>query len=153
MLLRQAYAHTLRFLRERKGLKQLDLAGRIDASYISRLERGDNAVTIETSESLSAALDVAPLALLALVHSAKQGVPAKAALEQAMQELKQLGLLDECLPVGQTEPVHPSLARGLETTKAVQALKADGVSQADAARILKLSTSTVGRHWNRPFSS
>lgn len=149
MQLRKAYAYTLRFLRDRKGLTQLELAGTVDASYISRLEHGNSAVTIETNESLANALEIGPMALLALVHGAKEGGSAGEILRQATEELQRLGVLDSRIPIDQAAPLHPQLAKGVETTKAVQALKADGLSQAEIARTLNLSTSTVGRHWHR----
>lgn len=149
MQLRRAYANTLRFLRERKGLNQLELAGAVDASYISRLEHGESAVTIETNESLAEALEITPLAVLALVHGAKRGVSAREMLKQASEELQRLELMDSLIPTDQDGPMHPQVAKGMETTKAVQALKANGLSQAEIARELNLSTSTVGRHWHR----
>lgn len=149
MLLRNAYALTLRLLRARKGLKQLDLSAEVDASYVSRLERGASAVTIETSGSLASALGIAPLTLLALAHGAQRGVSAKEVLAQAVEELKQLELYDASMPADQAEPTHPLAAKGVETTRAVLALKADGMTQAEVARALKLSTSTIGRHWLR----
>ncbi|WP_016771174.1 MULTISPECIES: helix-turn-helix domain-containing protein [Pseudomonas] len=149
MQLRRAYANTLRFLRERRGLNQLELAGAVDASYISRLEHGESAVTIETNEALAEALEIGPLAVLALVHGAKRDVSAREMLKEAAEELERLELLDSLIPIDQDGPLHPQVAKGVETTKAVQALKADGLSQAEVARALSLSTSTVGRHWHR----
>ncbi|MBH8614351.1 helix-turn-helix domain-containing protein [Pseudomonas mohnii] len=149
MQLRRAYANTLRFLRERKGLNQLELAGAVDASYISRLEHGQSAVTIETNEALAEALEIGPLAVLALVHGAKSSGSAREMLKEATEELERLELLDCQIPIDQGGPLHPQVAKGVETTKAVQALKADGLSQAEVARALNVSTSTVGRHWHR----
>ncbi len=150
MLLRDAYALTLRLLRKNKGFKQQDLSAGVDTSYVSRLERGERAVTIETNDSVAQGLRIAPLTLLALAHGAQRGVSAKEVLEEAIRELDELKLFDVQLRMEQAELTHPQAAKGIETTKAVHALKATGLNQLEVARALNISSSTVGRHWNRP---
>ncbi|OLU30656.1 helix-turn-helix transcriptional regulator [Pseudomonas sp. PA27(2017)] len=149
MLLRDAYALTLRLLRKNKGFKQQDVSAGVDASYVSRLERGERAVTIEANDSVARGLQVAPLTLLALAHGAQRGGSAKEVLEEAVRELRELDLFDVQLDAEQAELTHPQAAKGIETTKAVLALKAKGLNQLEVARVLNLSTSTVGRHWRR----
>lgn len=149
MLLRDAYALTLRLLRKNKGFKQQDLSAGVDASYVSRLERGERAVTIETNHAVAQGLQIAPLALLALTHGAQRGVSAREVLEEAVRELDELKLFDVPLRAEQAELTHPQAAKGIETTKAVLALKATGLNQLEVARVLNLSKSTVGRHWYR----
>lgn len=150
MLLRDAYALTLRLLRKNKGFRQQDLSAGVDTSYVSRLERGERAVTIEANDSVARGLQIAPLTLLALAHGAQRGVSAREVLEEAVRELNELKLFDVQLDADQAELTHPQAARGVETTKAVHALKAKGLNQLEVARALNLSSSTVGRHWYRP---
>ena len=60
MNIRQTIGWNLRHLRVAKGLSQerLALASGIDRSYVGRVERGSENVTVNTLEALSAALDV-----------------------------------------------------------------------------------------------
>lgn len=152
MQLRKAYADLLRLVRSKNGLKQLDLASKLDASYISRLESAQSSVTLEASESIAEMLQLEPISLLALAYAIKLGVTPRELLKQANDELDRLSYLDSYLAEELSEPIHPQIAKGVETTQAVQALRARGASQAEAARQLGISTSTVGRHWNRKTS-
>ena len=64
------YGRAIRIIRTARGLSQKDLARRakIDASYVSILERGTRAPTTRTLEALAEALH-APLYLLLLIAS------------------------------------------------------------------------------------
>jgi transcriptional regulator with XRE-family HTH domain len=149
MQLRQAYADVLLLLRSKKGLKQLDLATKLDASYISRLERGHSSVTLEASESIAEMLELQPVSLLLLAYAVKLGTTPRELLAQVSLELDRSAYMDADLAHELSAPIHPQIAKGIETTRAILALKAQGVSQAEAARRLGISTSTIGRHWNR----
>lgn len=149
MLLRQALADALLLLRSRKGVTQRMLALQLDASQISRLERAQSAATLESVELLADALGIQPLTLITLVYSIKAGSTPQDALRLASEELGQHDYLDNLVSTLVPDPVHPLTARGIETTHAVLELKGQGLSQAQVARSLGISTSTVGRHWNR----
>lgn len=149
MPLRQAYANALRFVRKRKGLNQLDLGLSVDASHVSRLEASQSSVTLETSEALADAMQIHPLTLLALSYAAKQSLPPQDVLRLVNDDLQRLDFLDADVTAEGAKSAHPLTAKGMETTQAVQELKAAGMKQAEVARELQLSTSTVGRHWNR----
>lgn len=149
MLLRQALAEALLLLRSRKGATQRMLAVELDASQISRLERAQSAATLESIDLLAQALEIQSLTLLTLVYAIKAGLPPREALRLAGEELGQHDFLDAQVSTLVPAPVHPLTARGFETTRAILKLKGEGLSQAEVARTLGISTSTVGRHWNR----
>lgn len=149
MLLRQALAQALLLLRSRKGATQRMLAIELDASQISRLERARSAATLESIDLLAQALEIQPLTLLTLVYAIKAGLPPRDALRLAGEELSQHELLDAQVSTLVPDSVHPLTAKGFETTRAILKLKGEGLCQADVARTLGISTSTVGRHWNR----
>jgi DNA-binding NarL/FixJ family response regulator len=137
MQLRQAYADVLLLLRSKKGLKQLDLATKLSS------------VTLEASESIAEMLELQPVSLLLLAYAVKLGTTPRELLAQVSLELDRSAYMDADLAHELSAPIHPQIAKGIETTRAILALKAQGVSQAEAARRLGISTSTIGRHWNR----
>lgn len=150
MSLRQAFADALKFARGLRGLSQSQISGALDASYVSRLEAAQSSVTIEANDELAQGLNLEPLSLLSLAYAAEQNMTPGQMLQRVSNELNGLGLLNARV-IGDPEQVnHAFTAKGLETTRAVQELKKEGHNQAEVARRLGLSTSTVGRHWNRP---
>ena len=66
MTIRDIFAHNLRRLRKAKGLSQEALAheAEIDRTYVSALERGLYAATIDTIVSLAKMLGVEPYEML-----------------------------------------------------------------------------------------
>ncbi|UFH49590.1 helix-turn-helix domain-containing protein [Pseudomonas sp. KNUC1026] len=149
MLLRQALAEALLLLRTRKGVTQRMLAVELDASQVSRLERAQSAATLESIDLLAQALEIQPLTLLTLAYAIKAGSTPHDALKLVSEELGLQDFLDIQVSTLVPDFVHPLTARGIETTHAVLELKGQGLSQAQVARSLGISTSTVGRHWNR----
>ncbi|SDG13002.1 Helix-turn-helix [Pseudomonas seleniipraecipitans] len=136
-------------LRAHKGVTQRKLAVELDQSQVSRLERAQSAATLESIELLAQAMEIQPLTLLTLVYAIRAGSTPHEALRLASEELDQHDFLDAKVSSLVPAPVHPLTARGHETTRAVLKLKGQGLSQAEVARRLNISTSTVGRHWNR----
>ncbi|MEB0042644.1 hypothetical protein [Pseudomonas sp. MH10] len=149
MSLRQAFADALKFARGMRGLSQLQISGSLDASYISRLEAAQSSVTVEASAELAQGLDLEPLSLLSLAYAAEQNLTPGEVLQRVSDELKSLALLDVRVAHDPEHVNHAFTAKGAQTTFAVQELKRQGHIQAEVARRLGLSTSTVGRHWNR----
>lgn len=147
MTLRQAFAVALKFVRGRQGLSQQKISGSMTASYVSRLEAAQCSVTVEASDELAKGLKLHPLSLLSLVYAAEQNVTPAEALLRVRNELRSLGILDA--HVTTEEIAHPLTAKGNETTREVLELKHQGLNQREVARKLGISTSTVGRHWNR----
>lgn len=147
MLLRQAFADALKFVRRRQGLSQLEISGSMDASYVSRLEAAHSSVTVEASDELAQGLNLHPLSLLSLVYAAQENLTPAEILQRVHHELKGLELLNT--HVEAEHIAHPRKAKGSETTRDVLKLKRQGMNQSEVARELGISTSTVGRHWNR----
>lgn len=150
MSLRQAFADALKFARGLRGLSQSQISGALDASYVSRLEAAQSSVTVEANDELAHGLSLEPLSLLSLAYAAEQNMTPGDVLQRVNDELKALALLDARVTNNPERVNHAFTAKGFETTRAVQELKNEGHNQAEVARRLGLSTSTVGRHWKRP---
>ncbi|MNH13180.1 helix-turn-helix protein [compost metagenome] len=148
MALREAFAAVLQLLREREGLTQHDVAGAVTQSHISQLEALKTSATLETSKALADALNLPPLALMALVHAAEDGTTPRKALEDALQYLSDASLLNTCLPAAPTQKRHPRELKASKARQEVQALKAQGLTQAEIMKLLGLPQSTVSRHWH-----
>ncbi len=68
MLIRLAFAKSLREIRKAKLLTQEDFATISSRTYISSLERGEKSPTLEKIDSLAKGMKVHPLTLLALAY-------------------------------------------------------------------------------------
>ena len=145
MLLRNAYAAVLQVLRARLGLSQHDIALTVTQSLVSQLEAVKTSATMEVSQELAEALHLHPVSLLALVHAAQDQRTAREILQLALQELDAIELLDEPLPIEPEKVSHPQTVAAEKKWEAVQELKKEGRSQAEATQILGLPKSTVGR--------
>ncbi|MHA7774690.1 helix-turn-helix domain-containing protein [Roseibium sp. M-1] len=66
MELRTVFARNLRYYRKKKGLSQETLAHEadIDRTYVSALERGNYAASIDMIEKLASVLEIDPSTLL-----------------------------------------------------------------------------------------
>ncbi len=66
MELREVFARNLRYYRRKKGISQEALAheAEIDRTYVSALERGIYAASIDMIEKLAQVLDIDPMLLL-----------------------------------------------------------------------------------------
>lgn len=78
MTVRQTIGWNVRHLRVQKGLSQerLALEAGIDRSYVGRVERGSENVTVATLEAMAAVLDVEVAALFAKVDATGAAPPA-----------------------------------------------------------------------------
>lgn len=147
MTLREAFASALQFLRARRGLSQHDIAPSMDQSYVSRLEAAKRSVSLEMSTEFAEAVGLHPISFLTLVYAAQSGQSPLEILRLAESELNVAALLDAEVSPASEEVVDRKKARAALTACAVLKLKNEGKTQAEAARELKISTSTVGRHW------
>lgn len=149
MLLRKAYAAVLQLLRARLGLSQHDIAVTVTQSHVSQLEAVKTSATLEVSQELAEALHLHPLSFLALVHAAQDQRTAREILQLALEELDAIELLDASLPNHPEKLSHPQTVAAEKKWEAVQKLKKEGHSQAEANKILGLSKSTIGRLWHK----
>ncbi|ESW36675.1 helix-turn-helix domain-containing protein [Pseudomonas taiwanensis] len=149
MNLREAYAAVLQMLRDRQALTQYDVANGVTQSQVSRLESRQSNPTLETSRDLANALNLHPLAFLALVHAADEQKTARELLDQVFAELNRLKMLDAPLPQAPTKKPHPRTRSAEEGLRKVQALKAQGKSQVEVIELLGMPRSTVSRYWRK----
>ncbi|MCS8153512.1 helix-turn-helix domain-containing protein [Pseudomonas aeruginosa] len=90
MELRKAFGKGLRALREWRGLAQEDFRGNYSQSYLSQLETGHRAVSLEKADSLARALGVHPLTLLVKAYSVQEELSHSKLLAQVKVELDKL---------------------------------------------------------------
>jgi transcriptional regulator with XRE-family HTH domain len=66
MIIRRIAADNIRFIRQKRGLSQIQLSvdARISTSYIGYIERAEKSVTIDRLEKIATALNVTPAFLL-----------------------------------------------------------------------------------------
>lgn len=148
MSLRKAYAATLQWLRVRRGLSQADFQDKADQGHISRLEASAVSVSVDLSADLAQALGLRPLSFLTLVAAADEGKTARSALNDALAELQQLGVLDEVLPREPQTLVPPQTAAVVEKLRKVQELKRAGLTQTEISEQLGMPRTTVRRLWH-----
>ncbi|HEX4550431.1 helix-turn-helix domain-containing protein [Pseudomonas sp.] len=149
MSVRIAFAAALKFLRTGRGLRQQDLSASLTQSHVSQIESGKTSPSLEAIIDLSSALQLHPVALMALVCAAHEDVTAGSILELAKNDLQAKSLLDISIALEPEQKPHPRVAAAALAREQVQALKARGCSQADIARELEMAESTVRRHWHR----
>lgn len=155
MHLKIALAGTLRALRLNRRFRYENLSDASGRSKISALERGETSITLEKFESLAEALEIDPLALLALCISAQQGKPYPDLIKNAHEQLLAfeadggMELLAEQFADGALIQRTRGKPQNPESLDAVRRLKATGKTQAQIAQDLGLSPSLVNRHWKR----
>ncbi|MBK5552147.1 helix-turn-helix domain-containing protein [Pseudomonas sp. TH03] len=146
MSIRSAFASALQFLRAHRKLSQKDIATQTDQSHISRLEAGERSVSLEVSQELAEALGLDPMTLLTIVYAAELGQSPREILRRIYDDLESSNLLDAKIPSSPTQTVHPVVAEASELKRKIIELMDEGHSQAEVARRLEVSKSTVTRH-------
>ncbi|WP_443691304.1 helix-turn-helix domain-containing protein [Pseudomonas sp.] len=149
MSLRNAFAAALQFMRTHKGFSQRDVASTMDQSHVSRLEGATRSVSLEISEKLAEALQLHPMSLLTLVYAAQSGQSPQAVLQRTRDDLEALDLLNAAIPPEPVKADHPRVVEAAELYRQVNELLAEGHSQAEVARRLNVSRSTITRHVQR----
>ncbi|KJZ64394.1 helix-turn-helix domain-containing protein [Pseudomonas fluorescens] len=149
MSVRIAFAAALKLLRTGRGLKQQDLSASLTQSHVSQIESGKTSPSLEAIIDLSNALQLHPVALMALVCAAHEELTPGDILELAKEDLQSQSLLGITIALESEEKPHPRVAAAALAREQVQALKDQGYSQADIARELGMAESTVRRHWHR----
>lgn len=155
MHLKIALAGTLRALRLNRRVRYEQLSDASAKSKISALERGETSITLEKFESLAVALDIDPLALMALCMSARLDTPYPTLIEQARAQLKAfeaeggLELLADQFAEGELVQRTRGKPVNTDNLNAVRKLKAEGMTQAQIVQELGISPTIVNRHWKR----
>ena len=149
MSVRTAFAVALKFLRAKRDLTQQDLSKKVDQSHVSRIENEKTSPSLDAIIELADALEISPVALMALVCGAQDELSAGDVLKIAEKDLKSLALLKVSIPLEIEETPHPRVTAAAQARETVQALKEQGFSRAEVARKLGMAKTTVQRHWNR----
>ncbi|HBP6726055.1 helix-turn-helix domain-containing protein [Pseudomonas aeruginosa] len=92
MEVKDAFGAALRLVRRKRGLTQEDFSLVSSRTFVSMLERGATAPTIEKIEDLCSVLAVHPTTLFAITYLIKEGAveTRKETLKQLMKELDDL---------------------------------------------------------------
>jgi transcriptional regulator with XRE-family HTH domain len=149
MSVRTAFAVTLKLLRAKRGLTQQELSKKVDQSHVSRIENEKTSPSLEAIIELADALEISPVALMAIVCGVQDDLSAGDILKNAERDLKSLNLLRASIPVDIEQPVHPRITAASQAREAVRVLKEQGFSRAEVAMKLGMAKTTVQRHWNR----
>ena len=145
---RNGLAVILRTLRALKGVTQSDLP--VDRKHLYKLESGQVNVGLDTLVALAASLDMTPATLLVLATVVDSGVSAQGVLDRVSAELgafERLGGSAEMERQRAGGAVNAREAVRANRAAAIQACKARGLSQREAAAELGLAKSTVARGW------
>jgi transcriptional regulator with XRE-family HTH domain len=156
MSLRYSFAASLQLLRTHKGLSQENLAdvdGSVSQPYVSKLELGKSAVSLDTSYQLAAALKVEPITLLALAVASHEKKTAREMLLASLAELDALKLADVTLPTEPAELTRPGTESARVKWETVQDLKKRGFTQRQATKELGIPESTLRRFWHQKLES
>lgn len=150
MSLRTSFAAVLQMLRQRKGIRQHSMAGRMDQTTISKVESGKHSVTLDMGQKLAAALDLELTVLVALTVSRDTIRTPREILLASLAEIEALDLADAVLSSEPDSKVPLNVLSAREKWRAVQVLKERGLTQGEAAKQLEMPESTLRRLWHQP---
>jgi len=149
MSVRTAFAATLKLLRAKRDLTQQALSQKVDQSHVSRIENEKTSPSLEAIIELADALEISPVALMAIVCGVQDDMSAGEILKNAERDLKSLKLLKGSIPMKMEPSPHPRVTAATQAREAVRVLKEQGLSRAEVAMKLGMAKTTVQRHWNR----
>ena len=153
MLQREALAGALRAIRSLRGLHYGDLARSTSKSQLGDLETGKRTVTLDKLADLADALNIELTALVALTISIQRGEPCELTLARASSALLDFyeagghELVAEHYIDGRLQTRSTGKPKRTKDLEAVKAMKAAGLTQADAVGQLGLAKTTVHRYW------
>ncbi|MGX1181567.1 transcriptional regulator with XRE-family HTH domain [Pseudomonas sp. IAP-CY TE4608] len=153
--IRPALAAVIRAIRGSLGLTQEEMAQATSRTYLTKLEGAQSTPTLDKFVEVAAVLELSPLALMALVLATRDERPSAHLLAEAAEELRVLqervSAEDIAAHLVGTEILKRPAARpaDLEKLQKVQDCKRSGLTQAETARQLGISRSTVGFLWKR----
>jgi transcriptional regulator with XRE-family HTH domain len=148
MSLDEALAAVVRGLRKSRGLSQEDL-NTVDRSYLSRIERGRNKVTVEILHRIAVLLEVDVSLLLVLMTSLLEKEPADSVIQrlgEQVSSLKKDGVfssIDEMLATKRPVSGRDRKAKASQNMAEARRMRATGASLSEIAEKLNLSKSTV----------
>lgn len=148
MSLRRPFAAVLQLIRNRQGLSQKAIAGKVAQSHVSLIETVKITATVDVMHDLAQALKVDATAFFAMVMAAEQRRTPREILLSAIVELEKNGLIDEVLPGEPQELAAPRVEGARKKWRAIQLLKDKGLSQRQVASELGYTKTTVGRLWD-----
>ncbi|WP_409487835.1 helix-turn-helix domain-containing protein [Pseudomonas promysalinigenes] len=153
--IRPALAAVIRAVRGSLGLTQEGMAQATSRTYLTKIESAQSTPTLDKFIELAAVLELSPVALMALVVATRDSESTSHLLALATEELEALQervSQDEIAAhiVG-TELLKRPPARPADLNKLqkVQECKKTGLTQAETARELGISRSTVSFLWKR----
>lgn len=141
------------------GLTQEGMAQATSRTYLTKLESAQSTPTLDKFIELAAVLEMSPVALMALVVATRDGEPTAHVLAKATEELK--AIQERVRPeeiaahFTGTEILKRPAARpaDLDKLQKVQECKSSGLTQAETARKLGITRSTVSFLWKRSLPS
>lgn len=157
--LKNELAATLRAIREQRALSYSELNDATFRTTLSLIERGKTGISFSKLAALASALDFDLIALVALCVAVERGETLDEALASACRALKRFtedgGLELLYAQLNGTELVQRPVGKPAKkkNMRAVLKLKAQGKSQAETARLLGLSQSSVQRYWHHQMPS
>lgn len=154
MPLKTEIAATLRAIRQQRELSYDDLGDAAFRTTLSLLETGKSGVSIAKLTELAEGLEFDPVAFITLCVALQRGENFENTLASAQEELQRFAaaggveLLHQQMDGKNLAKRSPGQPLRVQNLQAVQALKAQGKTQAEATRELGLSHSTVQRYWH-----
>lgn len=124
-------------------------------TYLTKIESAQSTPTLDKFVELADVLGLSPLALMALVLSTSEQVPSSHLIAEALEELKALQQRvspeDIAAHLVNGEIVKRPAARPADLDKLQRVLecKKSGLTQAETARQLGMSRSTISFFWKR----
>jgi DNA-binding NarL/FixJ family response regulator len=86
------------------------------------------------------------MSLLTIVYAVERGLSPREILSRIHDDLESSNLLDARIPSSPAKTIHPVVAEAAELKRKIIALIDEGCSQAEVARRLEVSRSTVTKH-------
>ncbi|SED72820.1 helix-turn-helix domain-containing protein [Pseudomonas coleopterorum] len=154
MPLKTEIAATLRAIRQQRELSYDNLGDVAFRTTLSLLERGKSGVSIAKLIELAEGLEFDPVAFITLCVALQRGESFENTLASAQEELQRFAaaggveLLHQQMDGEKLAKRSPGQPLRIQNLQAVQALKAQGKTQAEAKRELGLSHSTIQRYWH-----
>lgn len=151
--MKEELAITLRAIRRLKGMGYESLGGTISQSNLSLLEQGKVQATLPTLLKIADSLDVSLLTVMALCLAIRDHKTPERELLDAQAELQSfmaaggLELMEAQTQDGVLKKRERGIRANAQRVSAVIDLKRQGMTQAEAARMLGLPKSTVQRYW------